>query len=34
MTKWEYLTAPILMHAAKQIIDTSALGAGADRRQA
>jgi len=21
MTKWEYLTAPILMHAAKQILD-------------
>ncbi len=24
MTKWEYLTAPILTHAAKQILDTSA----------
>ena len=23
MTKWEYLTAPILTHAAKQILDTS-----------
>ena len=21
MTKWEYLTAPILVHAAKQILD-------------
>ena len=26
MTKWEYLTAPILTHAAKQILDTSAPG--------
>ena len=24
MTKWEYLTAPIRTHAAKQILDTSA----------
>lgn len=28
MTKWEYLTAPILTHAAKQILDTSAPRAG------
>jgi hypothetical protein len=26
MIKWEYLTAPILTHAAKQILDTSAPG--------
>ena len=28
MTKWEYLTAPILTHAAKQILDTPAPRAG------
>jgi hypothetical protein len=28
MTKWEYLTAPILTHAAKQILDPSAARAG------
>ena len=22
MTKWEYLTAPVLVHATKQILDT------------
>ena len=28
MTKWEYLTAPILTHAAKQILDAPAPRAG------
>jgi hypothetical protein len=28
MTKWEYLTAPILTHAAEQILDTPAPRAG------